>query len=100
MRAVEHIQVGTFLFELAREIVTNGELIEQNHLIHKLLDFQETYTLQLHACWRAEVMANDNDSLCVDATHYGNVARFLNHKHRFSNSKCLSCMVHFNSIVQ
>ena len=28
VRAVEHIQVGTFLFELAGEIVTNGELIE------------------------------------------------------------------------
>ena len=63
MRAVEHIQVGTFLFELAGEIVTNGELIERSHLIHKLLGFQETYTLQLDACWRAEVMVNDTDSL-------------------------------------
>ena len=100
MQAVEHIQVGTFLFELAREIVTNGELIERNHLIYKLLGFKETYILQLDVCWHAEVMANDNDSLCVDATHYGNVARFLNHRHGFSNSKCLPCTVHFNSIVQ
>ena len=100
MRAVEHIQVETFLFELAGEIVTNGELIERNHLIHKLLGFQETYTLQLDACLRAEVMANDNDFLCVDTTHYGNVARFLNHRHGFSNNKCLPCTVHFNSIVQ
>ena len=50
--------MGTFLFELAGEIVTNGELIEQNHLIHKLLGFQETYILQLDACWHAEVMAH------------------------------------------
>ena len=39
VQEVEHIQVGTFLFELAGEIVTNGELIERNHLIHKLLGF-------------------------------------------------------------
>lgn len=83
MRTVEHIEAGKFLFELAGEIVTNGELIERNHLIHKLLDFRQTYTLQLDACWRAEIMATDNSSLCIDATHYGNVARFLNHRYGY-----------------
>ena len=81
VRTVEHIKAGQFLFELAGEIVTNGELIERNHLIHKLLGYRQTYTLELDACWRSEVMANDNNSLCIDATHYGNVARFLNHRH-------------------
>ena len=84
VRTVELKKAGKFLFELAGEIVTNGELIELNHLLHKLLGFQQTYTLQLDACWRSEIMANDNNSLCIDATHYGNVARFLNHRHGLS----------------
>ena len=78
---MEHIEAGKFLFELAGEIVSNNELMERNHLVHKLLGFHQTYTLQLDACWRSEVMANDRNSLCIDATHYGNVARFLNHRH-------------------
>ena len=79
--AVEHIEAGQSLFELTGEIVTNWELMERNQLIHKLLGFQQIHTLQLDASWLAEVMATDNSSLCIDATHYGNVARFLYHRY-------------------
>jgi hypothetical protein len=65
---------GVFFFELASAILTNVEHIIRNYGI----DDGKTYSLQLDADWATD--NNDNNALCLDATHYGNVGRFLNHR--------------------
>jgi SET domain-containing protein len=39
-----------------------------------------SYTLQLDADWRKEVISSDSDALYIDSAHFSNVSRFLNHK--------------------
>jgi len=76
---------GVFLFELAGEVVTNSEMLERNHLRQKFVDFNNSYAIQLDADWRMEVELGDDGALCIDATNYGNVSRFLNHRCEDSN---------------
>ena len=47
VQTMEHIKSHKFLFELADEIVIDGELIKQNHLVQELLGFSQSYTLEL-----------------------------------------------------
>lgn len=76
IRAIEPIPRGAFVFELAGEILTNAEMIVRNFGV---LDGQ-SYGLQLDADWATEQVVNDDAALCIDSTHFGNVARFLNHR--------------------
>ena len=38
------------------------------------------YSIELDANWAAERVLDDNSALCLDASRFGNVARFLNHR--------------------
>lgn len=76
IRAAESIPKGAFVFEMIGEILTNAEMAVRNLVV----DGGPSYGLQLDADWATEKKANDNTALCLDSTHFGNVARFLNHR--------------------
>ncbi|CAA2934061.1 probable inactive histone-lysine N-methyltransferase SUVR2 isoform X1 [Olea europaea subsp. europaea] len=46
---------------------------------------EHSYPVLLDADWGSEVVVKDEDAFCLDATHYGNVARFINHRFFDSN---------------
>ena len=76
IRAAVPIPRGAFVFEMTGEILTNAEQMYRN----RSLKGGSTYSLQIDADWAAERVLDDNSALCLDATRFGNVARFLNHR--------------------
>ncbi|KAL0370404.1 UNVERIFIED_CONTAM: putative inactive histone-lysine N-methyltransferase SUVR2 [Sesamum angustifolium] len=46
---------------------------------------KHSYPVLLDADWGAERVLKDEETLCLDATYYGNVARFINHRCYDSN---------------
>ena len=76
IQAAEHIPKGVFVFELIGEILTNAELIVRN----KRVDGALTYSMALDADWATEQKGDDSSALCLDSTHFGNVAKFLNYR--------------------
>ncbi|KAK4767657.1 hypothetical protein SAY86_015407 [Trapa natans] len=77
VRTLENIPKGTFVCEYIGEIVTNSELYERNLCRGTV---RHTYPVTLDADWGSEGGLQDEDALCLDATHNGNVARFINHR--------------------
>nr|GEX70010.1 histone-lysine N-methyltransferase SUVR4 [Tanacetum cinerariifolium] len=55
------------------------ELHERNEQ-RKKKNEQHTYPVLLDNDWGSEQVLKDEEALCLDATDYGNVARFLNHR--------------------
>ena len=84
IRAAERIPKGAFVFELTGEILTNVELIVRN----KRADGALTYSMALDADWATEQKVDDSSALCLDSTHFGNVARFLNHRYKAESVLC------------
>ncbi|CAN1280301.1 Histone-lysine N-methyltransferase SUVR4 [Linum perenne] len=79
VRALQDLPRGTFVCEYAGEILTNTELYERN--VHTGGgDGRHTYPVTLDADWGSERTLSDDDALCLDATNWGNVARFINHR--------------------
>ncbi|XP_062219683.1 histone-lysine N-methyltransferase SUVR4-like isoform X2 [Phragmites australis] len=78
LRTAEKLPPGAFVCEYAGEILTNIELYERT--IQKTGNAKHTYPVLLDADWGTEGVLNDEEALCLDATFYGNVARFINHR--------------------
>ncbi|XP_076913415.1 histone-lysine N-methyltransferase SUVR4-like isoform X2 [Bidens hawaiensis] len=78
VRSVEHLPKGSFICEYVGEILTNTELYERNKQSKK--NERHTYPVYLDADWGSEQVLKDEEALCLDATHFGNVARFINHR--------------------
>lgn len=78
VRALEDIPKGAFVCEYVGEILTNTELHERNE--QSSGTERHTYPVLLDADWGSEGILNDEEALCLDATFYGNVARFINHR--------------------
>ncbi|KAK3032831.1 hypothetical protein RJ639_037008, partial [Escallonia herrerae] len=78
LRTLQELPEGAFVCEYAGEILTNMELYERNKKSSG--DDRHTYPVLLDADWGSEGVLNDEDALCLDATFYGNVARFINHR--------------------
>ena len=76
IRARGRIPRGAFVFEMTGEILTNAEQILRNRGIRG----GPSYSMQIDADWAAERVLDDNTALCLDASNFGNVARFLNHR--------------------
>lgn len=83
VRALEPIAARSFLFEYIGEIMTNSEQYYRN------IEYREknihTYTMLLDADYDMEINhfkdgLNDDEALTLDATRYGNVSRFVNHR--------------------
>ena len=82
LRTLEDLPKGTFVCEYVGEVVTNTELDERNK--QSRVNERHTYPVQLDADWGSESILDDDYALCLDATSYGNVARFINHRYRYS----------------
>ncbi|XP_047065264.1 histone-lysine N-methyltransferase SUVR4-like [Lolium rigidum] len=78
LRASEELPRGAFVCEYVGEILTNNELDERNS--QTTANERHTYPVNLDADWATEGVLEDDHSLSLDATFYGNVARFINHR--------------------
>ncbi|GAB4835471.1 hypothetical protein Ancab_000380 [Ancistrocladus abbreviatus] len=78
LRTLEDLPKGAFVCEYVGEILTNTELYERN--LQSSGNERHTYPVQLDADWGSESILEDEELLCLDATFYGNVARFINHR--------------------
>ncbi|KAK2665640.1 hypothetical protein Ddye_004214 [Dipteronia dyeriana] len=79
VRTLQELEKGTFVCEYVGEIVTNMELYERNEE-RTTNDERHTYPVLLDADWASEGHLKDEEALCLDATSFGNVARFINHR--------------------
>ncbi|KAK9053524.1 hypothetical protein SSX86_024598 [Deinandra increscens subsp. villosa] len=77
LRTLEDLPKGAFVCEYVGEVLTNAELFER---VSKANKDEHTYPVLLDADWGAECELKDEEALCLDATYYGNVARFINHR--------------------
>lgn len=77
LRTLEDLPARTFVCEYVGEILTNTELDMRNSASK---GHMEHYPVLLDADWGSENILKDEESLCLDATFYGNVARFINHR--------------------
>ncbi|KAI3838517.1 hypothetical protein MKX03_014019 [Papaver bracteatum] len=78
LRTLTDLPRGSFVCEYVGEILTSKELYERNKEITDV-DVQTSNVL-LDAAWGSDGVVKDKDALCLDATFYGNVARFINHR--------------------
>ncbi|XP_048499433.1 probable inactive histone-lysine N-methyltransferase SUVR2 isoform X2 [Beta vulgaris subsp. vulgaris] len=78
LRTLEDLPEGAFVCEYVGEVVTNTELDERNKQSRG--NERHTYPVQLDADWGSESILDDDFALCLDATNYGNIGRFVNHK--------------------
>ncbi|KAL4558624.1 hypothetical protein LXL04_036825 [Taraxacum kok-saghyz] len=78
LRTLEDLPKGAFVCEYVGEVLTNAELYDR---VQKSSNKDEhAYPVNLDADWGAESELKDEEALCLDATYYGNVARFINHR--------------------
>lgn len=85
IRTLEELPVGAFVFEYVGEILTNSEMWERNSDVQKNGEGLHTYPIVLDADWGSEANLKDEEALGLDATYFGNVARFLNHRCQDAN---------------
>ncbi|XP_022890596.1 probable inactive histone-lysine N-methyltransferase SUVR1 [Olea europaea var. sylvestris] len=77
LRTLEDLPKGAFVCEYVGEVLTNAELYDR---VRSSKGEEHSYPVLLDADWCSEVVLKDEDALCLDATYYGNVARFINHR--------------------
>lgn len=91
LRTLQDLPKAAFVCEYIGEIVTNSELHDRN--LQNSGNEKHTYPVLLDADWVSEGVLKDEEALCLDATTYGNVARFINH--RYSCNVCDVCVICF-----
>lgn len=74
LRTLERLPQGAFVCEYVGEILAIPELYQRS------FDNELTSPVILDAHWGSEESLEDNKSLCLDGTRYGNISRFLNHR--------------------
>lgn len=78
LRTLEALPKGAFVCEYVGEVLTNAELYYR--VSQSPSNESPAYHVLLDADWGSEEVLNDEEALCLDAAHYGNVARFINHR--------------------
>ncbi|KAJ0963677.1 hypothetical protein J5N97_028799 [Dioscorea zingiberensis] len=78
LRTLDDLPRGAFVCEYVGEILTNMELYDRT--IQTTGNARHTYPVLLDADWGSEGVLKDEEALCLDATFYGNVGRFVNHR--------------------
>ncbi|KAH7669735.1 Histone-lysine N-methyltransferase SUVR4/SUVR1/SUVR2 protein [Dioscorea alata] len=78
LRTLDELPKGAFVCEYVGEIVTNMELYDRT--IQTTGNARHTYPVLLDADWGSEGVLKDEEALCLDATFYGNIGRFVNHR--------------------
>ncbi|XP_021722196.1 probable inactive histone-lysine N-methyltransferase SUVR2 [Chenopodium quinoa] len=76
LRTLENLPKGTFVCEYVGEILTSTELHKRN--LRRSND-KHSYAVLLDTEWGTRAL-KESEILCLDATLYGNVARFINHR--------------------
>ncbi|KAK4769644.1 hypothetical protein SAY86_027794 [Trapa natans] len=77
LRTLNDLPKGAFVCEFIGEILTNIEVNERNV---NTVEGGKMYQVILDSGWdTASVM--DDEALCLDATHYANIVRFINHRY-------------------
>ncbi|RLN34472.1 histone-lysine N-methyltransferase SUVR4-like isoform X2 [Panicum miliaceum] len=78
LRALDELPKGAFVCEYVGELLMSMELHERtSQKAHKA---GYTYPVDLGADWGSEGVLKDEEALILDATIYGNVGRFINHR--------------------
>ncbi|CAM8969251.1 unnamed protein product [Rhodiola kirilowii] len=83
LRTLEELPKGSFVCEYVGEVLTNIELYERN--TRSSANERHTYPVLLDSDWGSEGILKDEEALCLDATSYGNCARFINHRCQDAN---------------
>lgn len=78
LRTLDELPRGAFVCEYAGEVLTNMELYGRT--MQTTCNAKHTYSVLLDVDWGAKGALKDEKALCLDATFYGNVARFINHR--------------------
>ncbi|CAN6684610.1 unnamed protein product [Malus baccata var. baccata] len=78
LRTLEDLPKGAFVCEYVGEVLTSKELHERN--IKSSRSGKRPYPVLLDANWASKADLRNEEALCLDATNYGNVARFINHR--------------------
>ncbi|XP_027767620.1 probable inactive histone-lysine N-methyltransferase SUVR2 isoform X2 [Solanum pennellii] len=78
LRTLEDLPRGAFVCEYIGEVLTNTELFDR--VARSPNGEEHSYPALLDADWGSEGVLKDEEALCLDATFYGNVARFINHR--------------------
>ncbi|KAL3531194.1 hypothetical protein ACH5RR_010516 [Cinchona calisaya] len=78
LRTLEDLPKGAFVCEYVGEVLTNAEFFDR--VSRSLKGEVHSHPVLLDADWGCEGVLKDEDALCLDATHYGNAARFINHR--------------------
>ncbi|CAK9149972.1 unnamed protein product [Ilex paraguariensis] len=76
LRTLENLPKGAFVCEYVGEVLTSAELYER--ILRIPSSAERAYPVLLDADWGSGVL-KDEEALCLYATYYGNVARFVNH---------------------
>lgn len=77
LRTLEDLPKGSFVCEYVGEVLTSSELHERN--LRESND-KHSYAVLLDTEWGTRAL-KEAEILCLDATVYGNVARFINHRY-------------------
>ncbi|KAL2634808.1 hypothetical protein R1flu_006287 [Riccia fluitans] len=85
LRTLEQLPAGAFVCEYVGEILTNVEQEERNNSHKADPTITHTYPILLDGDWCSEKGLKDEEALCLDATYFGNAARFINHRCMDSN---------------
>ncbi|XP_074333584.1 putative inactive histone-lysine N-methyltransferase SUVR2 [Apium graveolens] len=83
LRTLESLPKGAFVCEYVGEVITNSELCDR--VLQSGSTGSHKYSVLLDANWSTKTVLKDEESLCLDASYYGNVARFINHRCMDSN---------------
>lgn len=83
LRTLEDIPKGAFVCEYVGEVLTNSELFDR--VSRSPQGMKHSYPVLLDADWGSKGVLKDEEALYLDATCYGNVARFINHRCYDSN---------------
>ncbi|KAJ6794046.1 nucleobase-ascorbate transporter 2 [Iris pallida] len=78
VHTLDELPKGSFVCEHVGEVLTNTELY--NRIVQSTGNANHTYPVLLDADWGSEGVLKDEEALCLDATFYGNIARFVNHR--------------------
>ncbi|XP_072967599.1 probable inactive histone-lysine N-methyltransferase SUVR2 isoform X2 [Typha angustifolia] len=78
LQTLDELPRGAFVCEYVGEVLTNMELYYRT--VQSTGNAKHTYPVLLDADWGSEGVLKDEEALCLDATFYGNVARFVNHR--------------------
>lgn len=92
LRTLEDLPKGAFVCEYVGEILTSTELYERNLESNK--SGKRTYSVLLDADWGSGALKSE-EALCLDATFFGNVARFINHRYSFKPRRQLTSLYLF-----